>query len=307
MEHLPYYSANMYYRELFHEKIYKISLNAGLSCPNRDGLIDTRGCIFCSAGGSGDFAADPMLDISSQLNSAVSQVASKYTGNSFIAYYQAYTNTYAPVRVLKHLYEPAVNSPAIVGISIATRPDCLNDDVIALLADINQIKPVWVELGLQTIDDNVADYIRRGYPLTVYESAVSRLCAAGINFITHVIIGLPGINHDGHIECARYLGRFHNQGIKLQLLHVLKGTDLATDYESGRFNVMDQDEYVKTVVDMIEVLPDDIVIHRITGDGPKNLLIAPMWSTDKKRVLNSINKEFRIRNTYQGKRYRDGG
>ena len=282
MEHLPYYSANMYYRELFHEKIYKISLNAGLSCPNRDGLIDTRGCIFCSAGGSGDFAADPMLDISSQLNSAVSQVASKYTGNSFIAYYQAYTNTYAPVRVLKHLYEPAVNSPAIVGISIATRPDCLNDDVIALLADINQIKPVWVELGLQTIDDNVADYIRRGYPLTVYESAVSRLCAAGINFITHVIIGLPGINHDGHIECARYLGRFHNQGIKLQLLHVLKGTDLATDYESGRFNVMDQDEYVKTVVDMIEVLPDDIVIHRITGDGPKNLLIAPMWSTDKK-------------------------
>ena len=297
----------MYYRELFHEKIYKISLNAGLSCPNRDGLIDTRGCIFCSAGGSGDFAADPMLDISSQLNSAVSQVASKYTGNSFIAYYQAYTNTYAPVRVLKHLYEPAVNSPAIVGISIATRPDCLNDDVIALLADINRIKPVWVELGLQTIDDNVADYIRRGYPLTVYESAVSRLCAAGINFITHVIIGLPGINHDGHIECARYLGRFHNQGIKLQLLHVLKGTDLATDYESGRFNVMDQDEYVQTVVDMIEVLPDDIVIHRITGDGPKNLLIAPMWSTDKKRVLNSINKEFRIRNTYQGKRYRDGG
>lgn len=297
----------MYYRELFHEKIYKISLNAGLSCPNRDGLIDTRGCIFCSAGGSGDFAADPMLDINSQLNSAVSQVASKYTGNSFIAYYQAYTNTYAPVRVLKHLYEPAVNSPAIVGISIATRPDCLNDDVIALLADINRIKPVWVELGLQTIDDNVADYIRRGYPLTVYESAVSRLCAAGINFITHVIIGLPGINHDGHIECARYLGRFHNQGIKLQLLHVLKGTDLATDYESGRFNVMDQDEYVQTVVDMIEVLPDDIVIHRITGDGPKNLLIAPMWSTDKKRVLNSINKEFRIRNTYQGKRYRDGG
>lgn len=307
MEHLPYYSANMYYRELFHEKIYKISLNAGLSCPNRDGLIDTRGCIFCSAGGSGDFAADPMLDISSQLNSAVSQVASKYTGNSFIAYYQAYTNTYAPVRVLKHLYEPAVNSPAIVGISIATRPDCLNDDVIALLADINRIKPVWVELGLQTIDDNVADYIRRGYPLTVYESAVSRLCAAGINLITHVIIGLPGISHDGHIECARYLGRFHNQGIKLQLLHVLKGTDLATDYESGRFNVMDQDEYVQTVVDMIEVLPDDIVIHRITGDGPKNLLIAPMWSNDKKRVLNSINKEFRIRNTYQGKRYRDGG
>ena len=175
------------------------------------------------------------------------------------------------------------------------------------MADINRIKPVWVELGLQTIDDNVADYIRRGYPLTVYESAVSRLCAAGINFITHVIIGLPGISHDGHIECARYLGRFHNQGIKLQLLHVLKGTDLATDYESGRFNVMDQDEYVQTVVDMIEVLPDDIVIHRITGDGPKNLLIAPMWSTDKKRVLNSINKEFRIRNTYQGKRYRDGG
>ncbi|MDD6235249.1 MAG: TIGR01212 family radical SAM protein [Lachnospiraceae bacterium] len=307
MEHRPYYSANMYYRELFHEKVYKISLNAGLSCPNRDGLINTRGCIFCSAGGSGDFAADPSLDISSQLNSAVSQVASKYTGNCFIAYYQAYTNTYAPVGVLKHLYAPAVNSPDIVGISIATRPDCLNDDVIALLADINRTKPVWVELGLQTIDDNVADYIRRGYPLSVYESAVSRLCGAGINFITHVIIGLPGVSHDGHIECARYLGRFHNQGIKLQLLHVLKGTDLASDYESGRFNVMEQDEYVKTVVDMIEVLPEDIVIHRITGDGPKNLLIAPKWSTDKKRVLNSINKEFRIRNTYQGKRYRDGG
>lgn len=307
MEHKPFYSANMYYRELFHEKIYKISLNAGLSCPNRDGLIDTRGCIFCSAGGSGDFAADPALDISAQICTGVGQVRPKYSGNKFIAYYQAYTNTYAPVERLRQLYMPAVTNPDIIGISIATRPDCLDDEVIALLSGINSAKPVWVELGLQTIDENVARYIRRGYPLSVYESAVKRLTEAGISFITHVIVGLPGIDHDGHIACAEYLGRYHNQGVKLQLLHVLKGTDLAADYEAGRFDVMGLDEYVRTIVDMIEVLPEDIVIHRITGDGPKDILIAPKWSADKKRVLNSINKEFRERNTYQGKRYRYGG
>ncbi len=306
MEHRPFYSANQYYREFFGDKVYKISLNAGMSCPNRDGTLGTGGCIFCSAGGSGDFAADACMSIGSQIDAAINLVSSKYTGNKYIAYFQAFTNTYAPVDRLHDIFYAAVYDPRIVGLSIATRPDCLEQDKIELLSEINSIKPVWVELGLQTIDEDTAQYIRRGYTLDVYEDALERLKVCNIPVITHIIVGLPGITHDRHVMCAEYLAKKHPHGVKLQLLHILKGTDIAADYGAHKIQVMSRDEYISTIVDMIELLPADMVIHRITGDGPKKLMLAPMWSTDKKNVLNLINREFRLRNTYQGKRYNDG-
>ena len=307
MEHRPFYSANQYYRELFGEKIYKISLNGGMSCPNRDGTLDTRGCIFCSEGGSGDFAPSSSMDIKSQIDEAIGLVSSKYNGNKYIAYFQAFTNTYAPAGRLREIFYQAVHDTRIVGLSVATRPDCLEQEKIELLYEINRVKPVWVELGLQTIDEDVAAYIRRGYSLDVYEDAVTRLKAAGIPVITHIIIGLPGVTHDIHLAYATYLAKSNPHGVKLQLLHILQNTDIAKDYMEHHFEVMTREEYISTVVDMIELLPPDTVIYRITGDGPRKLLIAPMWSTDKKNILNSINREFRLRNTYQGKRYNNGG
>ncbi len=306
MEHKPFYSVNQYYRELFGDKVYKISLNAGMTCPNRDGTIDTRGCIFCSAGGSGDFAADPHTSITSQIDSGIRLVSSKYKGGKYIAYFQAFTNTYAPVDRLRNIFYCAVRDPRIVGLSVATRPDCLEPEKIELLTEINRLKPVWVELGLQTIDEAAAQYIRRGYPLSVYEDALTRLKAACLPVVTHIIVGLPHVTHESHTACAKYLAGLHPHGVKLQLLHVLKGTDLADEYASGKFEILSAEEYVSAIVDMIELLPEDMVIYRITGDGPRKLLIAPMWSTDKKKILNSVSREFRLRNTYQGKRYRNG-
>ena len=306
MEHLPYYSANMYYRELFHEKIYKISLNAGLSCPNRDGLIDTRGCIFCSAGGSGDFAADPMLDISSQLNSAVSQVASKYTGNSFIAYYQAYTNTYAPLPYLEEVYRSALDHPDICGISIATRPDCLGPEVLALLSRLKEEyrdKFLWVELGLQTIHEETASYIRRGYPLSCFEKACADLRTLQIPSIVHTILGLPGESDTQVLQTINYLNRISPFGIKLQLLHVLADTDLAEDYVAGKFEVLTLDAYLNLVISCLAHLSPEIVIHRVTGDGPKDLLIAPKWSLDKRGVLNALHHRMKKQGICQGDLY----
>lgn len=306
MEQMPYYSANQYYRELFGQKIYRLALGSGTTCPNRDGTLDSRGCIFCSAGGSGDFAADSALPITEQIESAIRLVAPKYSGGRYIAYFQAFTGTYAPLDVLRSVWESAIDDPRIVGISIATRPDCLEDDKIAYLSELAGRKPIWIELGLQTVNETTARYIRRGYELPVFEDALHRLRLAGLPVIAHIIIGLPGENHTDHLASAKYLADMKISGIKLQLLHILKGTDLAADYEAGLFDVMEMDDYIKTVVDMIELLPNDMVIHRLTGDGPRRLLIAPLWSTDKKNILNRINREFAIRDTYQGRKYRDG-
>lgn len=301
-----FYSANEYYKKLFGNKVYKLSLNAGMTCPNRDGSIGTKGCIFCSEGGSGDFASAPSKSIHEQIDEGIALIRNKYSGDKFIAYFQAFTNTYAPVERLREVYTDALNDDRICGISIATRPDCLEDDKIELLKEINSVKPVWIELGLQTINESTAEYIRRGYTLDIFEDTLSRLNNAGLPVIVHIIIGLPGETHDDYIRCAGYLSGLKLNGVKLQLLHVLKNTDLAVDYAGRHFKEMSLKDYAKTVVDMIELLPPEFVIHRITGDGPRKLLIAPLWSTDKKNVLNTITKEFRIRNTFQGKEYKNG-
>ncbi|MCM1307949.1 MAG: TIGR01212 family radical SAM protein [Butyrivibrio sp.] len=306
MEHRPYYSANQYYRELFGEKAYKLSLDAGFTCPNRDGSLGTRGCVFCSAGGSGDFAQGFQGSVSKQLDGAIDRIAKKYSGSKYIAYFQAFTNTYAPIERLREIFVPVISDARISGLSIATRPDCLEDGKTELLKELAEQKPVWVELGLQTINEKTAEYIRRGYKLPVFEDALSRLKRSGIPVTVHVIIGLPGEDRSDCIKCAEYLADRQVEGIKIQLLHILRGTDLAADYEAGLFKATERAEYISTVVDMLELLPPDTVIHRLTGDGPRKILIAPQWSTDKKNILNLINREFAIRNTYQGRKYRNG-
>ena len=288
-------TVNQYLKEKYGRKIYKISIDGGFTCPNRDGRLDTRGCIFCSAGGSGDFAEDRSLSVTEQIERGKRRVESKMPsdqtgGNKYIAYFQAFTNTYAPVEHLKSLYMEAVRHPDIVAISIGTRPDCLPEDVLNLLGEINSIKPVWVELGLQTIHEKTADYIRRGYPLSVYDKAVEELKRRDIEIITHVILGLPGESREDMLESVKYVGDSGVQGIKLQLLHVLKGTDLEKDYKAGLFKCMTMEEYINLIEDALDILPEDIIIHRMTGDGPKRILVAPEWSADKKRVLNELNK-----------------
>ena len=290
---VPYYSLNQYLQDTFGCKVYKIALNGSFTCPNRDGTIDTRGCIFCSAGGSGEFAGDPQKSITEQIEEGKARIAAKIRDGKYIAYFQAYTNTYGPVEKLRTLYEEAIRHPEICAISVATRPDCLPEDVRNLLSELNQIKPVWVELGLQTIHERSAAYIRRGYPLSVYEEAVKDLRARGLEVITHVILGLPGESEQDMKETVSYVCKSGATGIKLQLLHVLRGTDLEKEYEQGNVKVMTEEEYVHLLAELIRMIPPTIVIHRLTGDGSKKDLIAPLWSADKKHVLNRIRNELR--------------
>ena len=299
-----YYSLNRYLREVFGEKVYKLSLDGGMTCPNRDGTLDTRGCIFCSAGGSGDFAQGRCASVAEQIERAKARVRKKTDAAKFIAYFQSYTNTYAPVEYLESLFSEAIEEDCVAALSIGTRPDCLGDEVIALLSRLNQIKPVWVELGLQTIHEETARYIRGGYALPVYEDALRRLKAAGITVITHVILGLPGESREMMLATIDYLGgEYRTDGIKLQLLHVLEGTDLATEYRAGKFQTMEMEEYWDILFACLERLPPDMVIHRLTGDGPKRSLLAPLWTGDKKRVLNSMNRELQRRDIWQGRAY----
>ena len=279
---------NDHLRETFGCKVYKIALNAGFTCPNRDGTIGSGGCIFCSAGGSGEFAGDSGRSISEQLEDGKKRVSRKVRDGKYIAYFQAYTNTYAPVERLRTVYMEAVQHPEVVAISVATRPDCLDTEVLALLSEINRIKPVWVELGLQTIHPETAKSIRRGYDLSVYDRAVRELRERGMEVITHVILGLPGETFPQMVETVRYVCDSGTTGIKLQLLHVLKGTDLEREYREGRVQVLTEDEYLDILEQCLRVIPDHVVIHRLTGDGDKKLLIAPLWSSDKKHVWNRI-------------------
>lgn len=299
------YTLNDYCRETFGEKLYKISLNGGFTCPNRDGTLGSRGCIFCSAGGSGDFAEDPHASITAQIEAGKKKVEKKMkSGGHYIAYFQAYTNTYAPLERLEALFTAAISHPDIRVLSVATRPDCIPEETVALLARLNRIKPVWVELGLQTIHEESARYIRRGYPLTVYEDALRRLKEAGLTVITHVILGLPGETREDMLETIKYLAKgikdTRTDGIKLQLLHVLRNTDLAEDYLAGRFSVMTLEEYLPLLADCVRRLPPDMVVHRITGDGPKNLLLAPLWTGNKRLVLNAITRYFKEEQVQQG-------
>ena len=287
---MEYYSFNQYLKDTFGCKVYKISINAGFACPNRDGTLGTRGCIFCSKGGSGDFAESSTLSVTEQIESGKQRVSKKIKSGKYIAYFQAFTNTYAPIDVLAEKYCEAINHPDIVGISIATRPDCLGEEVLTLLSEINKIKPVFVELGLQTIHEKTAEYIRRGYPLSVYDNAIKALKKAGINTVVHLIIGLPNESREEMLESVEYACKSGADGIKLQLLHILKGTDLADDYLSGKFETLSMEEYLSIIKDCVEIIPKNVVIHRLTGDGPKKDLIAPLWSADKKSVLNALNK-----------------
>ena len=296
-----YYSLDYYIKETYGEKLYKLSLDGGMTCPNRDGKLDSRGCIFCSAGGSGDFAGDRRLSIREQISEAKQLVSRKHTGSSYIAYFQAYTNTYAPVDYLERIFTEAISEPDIRILSIATRPDCLSSEVLELLSRLNQIKPVWVELGLQTMHKKSADFIRRGYDLDVFEKAVYDLKNIGITVITHVILCLPDENTTMMLETISYLNELPIDGIKLQLLHILKGTDLANVYEANPFSLPNLEEYVELLGQIISHLREDIVIHRLTGDGPKSLLIAPLWTGNKRLILNHIQKYLKDADIWQGK------
>lgn len=301
----PYYSPDFYLKQEFGGKVYKLALDGGMTCPNRDGTLGTGGCIFCSGGGSGEFAEPARGSVTEQIERAKKLVAGKIKTGRYIAYFQSYTNTYAPCDYLERLFTEAISHPDIVALSIATRPDCLPEDVLALLKKLNRIKPVWVELGLQTIHESTARFIGRGYELDCFNTAVSRLKEAGLTVIVHVILGLPGESREMMLATVRYLGAMSPRadGIKLQLLHVLKGTKLAALYEAAPFPVMTLEEYASLITDCIRLLPPDMVIHRISGDGPKKLLIAPLWSGGKRTVLNYIAKTMKETGAYQGEYY----
>ena len=284
-----YKTLNQHYRETFGCKVYKLSLDGGFTCPNRDGTLGTGGCIFCSASGSGDFAEGKCDSIADQLAKAKSRVSAKIKEGKFIAYFQSFTNTYAPVERLRQVYSEAIAPEDIVGLAVGTRPDCLGEDVVALLAEINQVKPVSVELGLQTVHPDTVHYIRRGYDNSVYFDAVRRLKAAGIEVVTHIIIGLPGETAQMAAQTTRQAVAAGTDGVKFHLLHVLRGTDLQKDYAAGYFDCLTMEEYGEALKLCLSQLPPETVVHRITGDGAKRDLIAPLWSADKKRVLNYLN------------------
>lgn len=296
---MQYYRLNEYLKEQFGGKVYKVALDGGMTCPNRDGNIDTRGCIFC-AGGSGSFAERQNISVTMQIENAKKRIEKKAKNARLIAYFQSYTNTYAPVEYLKKLFTEAISHPEVVALSIGTRPDCLPPEVMALLAELNEIKPVWVELGLQTMHPKTAAYIRRGYPLSVFDRAVKELGAIGVHVIVHMILGLPGETKEMMVQTARYIGESGADGIKLQLLHLLSGTDLEKDYREGKFSVLSKKDYFDCLATCLAVLPQTMVIHRMTGDGDKKLLVAPLWSGDKKQVLADWNRYMEAHHVRQG-------
>lgn len=300
----PYHSLDYELKRRFGKKVYKLALDGGMTCPNRDGTLGTEGCIFCSQGGSGDFAVPfgKYEDVWQQIEAARERVAGKISRDGpFIAYFQSYTNTYAPVSYLEPLFLRAMDHPLVAGISIGTRPDCLPQQIVELLQRLNRIKPVWVELGLQTIHEETAKFIGRGYELAVFEDAYRRLKEdGGLTVVVHVILGLPGETREMMLETVEYVGRILADGIKLQLLHILRGTRLAAMYEREPFHVLSLEEYADLVVESIARLPESVVIHRISGDGPRQLLVEPVWSAHKRLVLNTIAKKFRENGVYQG-------
>lgn len=285
-----YNSISNHLMQIYGCKVYKIALSSGCTCPNRDGTIGVGGCIFCGEQGSGEFAQNASLPIKEQLRRGKELVAAKNKGGKYIAYFQSFTNTYGSVEELAPKFTEAILDEEVVILSIATRPDCISEEMLDFLAKLNRIKPVWIELGLQTIHEKTAQYIRRGYPLSVYDETVKRLQACDIEVIVHIIIGLPGENKKDMLETVKYVVASGINGIKLQLLHVLNDTDLAIDYQQGIFEVLTMEQYLDIIKDALLLLPPEVVVHRLTGDGKRDRLIAPLWSTDKKRILNEINK-----------------
>lgn len=297
---MRYHSLNNYLKERFGQKVYKLSISSGLSCPNRDGRISTLGCTFCSNGGSGDFATSATLSIPEQIEAAKEKVSKKIKDGKYIAYFQSFTNTYGSIDYLRKIFTEAIRHPDIVALSIGTRPDCLGEDVLSLLKELNQIKPVWVELGLQTIHEETALKINRGYPLSVFDTAVADLNLIGIDVIVHLILGLPGESTEDILSSVKYVSSLNISGIKLQLLHILKDTPLEKEYLLNPWTLFTLEEYVDLLAECLSIIPKNVVIHRLTGDGPKKLLIAPTWSSDKKHVLNYINRRFDELDVHQG-------
>lgn len=298
-----FYSLNEYCRQTFDGKVYRLSLNGGMTCPNRDGTLSSGGCTFCSEGGSGDFAAGYQISVSAQISEAKTRIRQKTDCHQFIAYFQAFTNTYAPVEHLRRIYTESLAEPDVVALSIGTRCDCLSEEVLDLLEELAQQKPVWIELGLQTIHNATHHMLNTHTTVEQFDTAVARLHARGIPVIVHVILGLPQETKSMMLETITHVSHLPVSGIKLQLLHILKGTALAKSYTANPFPLFDLDQYCDFVIDCMELLPPKMVIHRMTGDGPRKLLVAPLWSTDKKRVLNTIEKRLKERDTWQGKFY----
>lgn len=299
-----YNDLNSHLKTKYGTKVYKLSLDGGLSCPNRDGTVGKKGCIFCSDSGSGEFAEKPCGNISEQLERAKLRVEAKNKSGKYIAYFQPFTNTYGNIKYLERIYREAIEPDYIIGLSIATRPDCIGNDIINLLSEINKIKPITVELGLQTIHEKTADYIRRGYKTEIFDDAVKRLKAAGIETVAHLILGLPNETEKMMLETVRHVGRLGVDGVKFHLLYIIKGTDLEKDYNAGLFHTLSMENYVDLLEKCIKLLPKETVIHRLTGDGAKCDLLAPLWSADKKKVLNYIKKRFEDDCLVQGSEYK---
>ena len=297
---------NDFLKEKFNEKIYKVSLDGGFTCPNRDGKVSRGGCIFCSENGSGDFTATKLKSIHAQIEEQIDLVSKKYKGDKYIAYFQNFTNTYAEVSYLRKIYQEALSHEKIVGLAIATRPDCLEDDVLELLAELNKKTFLWVELGLQTLNDDVAKYFNRAYETEIYKEASEKLNKLNIKFVTHIIIGLPKEENDDYLKTAIFAQNCGTWGIKLHLMYVVKNTPLEKLYLNGDLKVNTKEEYVEKIVNVLENISSEIVVHRLTGDGDRETLVAPLWSIKKIDVLNSIHKELKRRNTYQGKLYYGG-
>ena len=296
-----YYTLDYYYKNKYNSKVFKVALNGNFTCPNRDGKISTLGCIFCSESGSGDFAGDKELPLKEQFEQVKAVLLKKWPKAKYIPYFQANTNTYGPISKLKALFNEAVTlDNDIVSISIATRPDCLSNETIEFLNELNQIKPVTIELGLQTIHDSTAKVINRGYNLNVFEDAVKRLNKYNIEIVVHIINGLPFETKDMMLDTVKYLNNLNIQGIKIHSLFILKNTKLAEMFLNNEFNILTMDEYVDTTVEQLAIIRDDIVIHRINGDAPRDLLIEPQWSIKKLVVMNEIDKKMKERNYYQG-------
>lgn len=295
-----YYSLDSFLKNHFGEKIYKVSLDGGFTCPNRDGTLGRGGCIFCSAGGSGDFASNSALSITDQITEGIQLIAHKTAGSRYIAYFQAFTSTYGPIEKLRTLFTEAIHDPRIAALSIGTRPDCLPDEVLELLNELNQIKPVFIELGLQTIHEETARFIRRGYPLSCFQEAVEKLHNLGILTVVHLILGLPGETQSMMLDSVRFLNDLPIHGVKFSMLHILKNTDLADFYAAQPFEVFTMDGYTELILKCIGTLNRRIVIHRLTGDGPKDLLIAPKWSLQKRTVLNKIAHQMKVSDLHQG-------
>ncbi len=301
-----YYSFSQFVKKTFGKKIYKLSLDGGFTCPNRDGKIGYGGCIFCSAGGSGDFCPSPALPLYAQIEEAKSRISSKYNGEQFIAYFQAFTNTYGPIEKMEQLFFETISRDDIIALDIATRPDCLGDDVILLLSKLNKRKPVFVELGLQSMHEETAIWMRRGYKTEVFSHAARLLHEHSIPVIAHVILGLPTETREMAIETVEYLNTLPISGVKFTMLHVLKNTDLGKLYEQKNFPLLSMEQYIDWLIGCMEHLRKDIVIHRITGDGKREELLAPMWTLQKRFVLNNIAKEMKKRDSFQGKECRYG-